>query len=205
MPKTPHIHEHTQRICPSLKYAKLTNFKCIKWKCDSEINKLQINHIQSISYFYRNLINLGKAFTLYLVLFWINKSSFDELVMDREAWHAAIHGVAKSRTCPSNWTELGQEKHQTPKGLYFIASSPLPLIHRTRPKSCSLSWEDPLEKEMATHSSILAWETPLTAACRTTVHGVTKRQTWAHMGYGERKPASVTRYSELKVTKSVNS
>ena len=41
MPKTPHIHEHTQRICPSLKYAKLTNFKCIKWKCDSEINKLQ--------------------------------------------------------------------------------------------------------------------------------------------------------------------
>ena len=106
MPKTPHIHEHTQRICPSLKYAKLTNFKCIKWKCDSEINKLQINHIQSISYFYRNLINLGKAFTLYLVLFWINKSSFDELVMDREPWRAAVHGVAKSRTLLSDWTEL---------------------------------------------------------------------------------------------------
>ena len=26
----------------------------------------------------------------------------------------------------------------------------------------SLSWEDPLEKEMATHSSILAWKTPRT-------------------------------------------
>ena len=27
---------------------------------------------------------------------------------------------------------------------------------------CSLAWEDPLEKEMATHSSILAWEIPST-------------------------------------------
>ena len=29
-----------------------------------------------------------------------------ELVMDREAWRAVIHGVAKGRTLLSDWTEL---------------------------------------------------------------------------------------------------
>ena len=35
----------------------------------------------------------------------MNLSELRELVMDREAWHAAIHGVAKSQTRLSNWTE----------------------------------------------------------------------------------------------------
>ena len=42
----------------------------------------------------------------------------------------------------------------------------LPAVQKTRVRS--LGWEDPLEKEMATHSSIIAWWTA--------VHGVAKSQ-----------------------------
>ena len=36
----------------------------------------------------------------------VSLSELQELVMDREVWHAVIHGVAKSRTRLSNSTEL---------------------------------------------------------------------------------------------------
>ena len=36
----------------------------------------------------------------------VSLSELREMVMDRETWHAAIHGVAKSRTRLSEWTEL---------------------------------------------------------------------------------------------------
>ena len=36
----------------------------------------------------------------------VSLSELQELVMDREAWRAVIHGVKKSQTQLSDWTEL---------------------------------------------------------------------------------------------------
>ena len=40
-------------------------------------------------------------------------SKLRELVLDRKAWHAAVHGVAKSQTCLSDWTEQLKETKYT--------------------------------------------------------------------------------------------
>ena len=50
-------------------------------------------------------------------------SELQEMVMDREAWRAAIHGVAKSQTRLSDWTELNwTECLQMPWNQKMIAS-----------------------------------------------------------------------------------
>ena len=44
----------------------------------------------------------------------------------------------------------------------------------------SLGWEDPLGKEVATHSNILAWRIPRTEDAGAVVHGAAKNQIWLH-------------------------
>ena len=50
----------------------------------------------------------------------VSLSELWEMVMDREAWRAATHGVAKSRTQLSNWTELNWTNIQRGIMHFFI-------------------------------------------------------------------------------------
>ena len=66
---------------------------------------------------------------------------------------AAIYGVAQSRT------RLKRLSSSSRASLVPQTVMSLPAVRETQVRS--LGWEDPLEKEMATHSSILAWRIPM--------------------------------------------
>ena len=60
-------------------------------------------------------------------------SKLQELVMDRKAWHAAVHGITKSRTWLSDWTEpnlqlsdLAHKTHSPSTGTSSLARTPAP-------------------------------------------------------------------------------
>ena len=77
----------------------------------------------------------------------VSLSELRELVMDREAWRAVIHGIAKSRTRLSDWTELNwtdeeaiydDSNFSTPLPTFIIFPPPLSTISSS--SSISLSF-----------------------------------------------------------------
>ena len=92
--KRNHLNIHWKGWCLKL---KLQHFRHLMWRVDSLKKTLMLGKIEGRR-------RRGRQRMRWLDSVDMNLGKLWKIVRDREAWHAAIHGVAKSWTRLSGWT-----------------------------------------------------------------------------------------------------